>query len=94
MGLDIGFVHQTRWGAPRACALWSQLGLYEQDIADGSMEISLAHIKTGAEDLKEDNPNLSQEAIEGLDAFVVWCEEYWRERGLNDEDAIPYLFYY
>lgn len=94
MGLDIGFVHQTRWGAPRACALWSQLGLYEQDIADGSMEISLAHIKTGAEDLKEDNPNLSQEAIEGLDAFVAWCEEYWRERGLEDDVAIPYLFYH
>ena len=94
MGIDIGFVHQTRWGAPRACALWKQLGLYEQDIADGSMMVSLAQLKTGAEDLKEDNPNLSKEALASTDAFVAWCEDYWQERGLEDDVAIPYLFYH
>lgn len=94
MGRDIGFVHKTRWGAPRAYALWRQLGLYEQDDADGSMMVSLTQLKMGVEDLKEDNPTLSKEALDAADAFVAWCEEYWRERGLNDEDAIPYLFYY
>lgn len=93
MGIDIGFVHKTRWGAPRAYALWRKLDLYEQDV-DGSMMVSLTLIKNINQEFKEDDPTPDQWKIEAADAFVAWCEEYWRERGLNDEDAIPYLFYY
>lgn len=93
MGIDIGFVHQARWGAPRAYALWEELSLYEQDV-DGSMAVSLTLIKNINREMKEENPNLSQGDFEAGDAFVAWCEEYWRERGLEDDVYIGYIFYY
>lgn len=92
MGIDVGFVHQIRWGAPRAYAFWDALSLYETDV-DGSNRVALTLIKNARQEF-EDEHNPNQWDIEAADAFVAWCEEYWRERGLEDEDAISVIFYY